>query len=214
MRVLANSIQNVQIAQVTHDIVADRWDNWDLTDYMVYLVDTVAASALPYLAEQFDMNGLRGFAVADTEEQQRELIKASIRLHKFIGTPYAIRQTCETIGYKVVILTEGVPSNPPQPLSDWARFKIYVSTNENRPVTIENMNKIRDFINIYKPERSHLINFGYYHGLSENLPINKWSENLDIKINGEIKWAHVLTDSQYTFPFDSEGKALAVKIEQ
>jgi len=97
--VIASAISDNELARAFSELVADRWDNWDLSEFLPYLVDTVAPSVLPYLADQFDIDGLQGFGMAETEQQQRDIIKKSIALHKFIGTPWAIREACRTVGF-------------------------------------------------------------------------------------------------------------------
>jgi len=159
-RVLANSIDSVEIAQVAHDVVAERWDNWDLTESLVYLVDSVNANVLPYLAEQFNVDGLAGFAVASNEREQRELIKISILLHKFMGTPWSIKKACETVGFTDIHLTEGVASNPPNPQIDWARFSVLIGFPDDRIINSANFLRLKNFINQYKPVRCHLADFG------------------------------------------------------
>jgi len=220
-RVIASSIEGVEIARVAHDVVAERWDNWDLTEFLVYLVDTCAASALPYLAEQFNVDGLRGFRVAQTEAEQRELIKQAIVIHKRIGTPWSIKEACRTVGFPIIILEEGVPEYPgaePQP-EDWARFNVFVSADNDRPVTAEMMNQIRAFITIYKPERSHLQKLGFFQQFEDDpvfRPLNDerpYREVLDIQINGDLKWAYIVTDSKLTFPIDLQGNAIALSID-
>lgn len=198
-RVLANSINSVEIAQVAHDIVAERWDNWDLTEFLVYLVDTVNASALPYLADQFNVEGLRGFSIANTEQEQRELIKQSIRLHKFMGTPWAIRKSCETVGFPVVILDEGLSSLPPDHNTDWARFRVLVEAPD-RPIPASVFTQIRELINIYKPERSHLEELGLYLPFEDTerlfRPDTEERENLEIEIIGEqMEYYPVVVDT-------------------
>jgi len=159
-RVIANSIDNVKLAQVTHDVVAERWDNFDLTAFLAYLVDTCASAALPYLAQQFNVDGLRGFSVAASEEEQRDLIKQSIRLHKFMGTPYAIRLACQTAGIGQIVLTEGIPSYPPDPTTDWARFSVLVDLPDGSTVNVNSFAGLWGFIEAYKPERCHLAELG------------------------------------------------------
>jgi len=242
-RVIASSIESVKIAQTAHDVVAERWDNWDLSEFLVYLVDTCAASALPYLADQFNVDGLRGFRVAQTELEQRELIKQAISINKRIGTPWAIKEACRTVGFPIIILDEGVPEFEGAPMQpeDWARFAVYVSTDDNRPVTAEQMNQIRSFINIYKPERSHLQIFGFYQHLEETdrvfRPLDETEgdtdiiydgeydyegeiyyglrerEVLDLEIIGITSWATVLSDDYGTVIIDDDNNTITVKIE-
>lgn len=165
--VIASAISDNELARAFSEMVADRWDNWDLSEFLPYLVDTVAPSALPYLADQFDIDGLQGFGMAETEQQQRDIIKKSIALHKFIGTPWAIREACRTVGFPIVILEEGVTALPggPESPEDWARFRVFVEADDSRHITAEESRKIHLFVEFYKNERSHLVEVGY---LSEN----------------------------------------------
>ena len=186
-RVLANSIDTYQLANVTHDVVAERWDNWDLTEFLACLVDTCASDALPYLAEQFNCEGLRGFAVAGTEDEQRELIKMSIRLHKFMGTPWAIREACRTVGLPDIILTEGIASVPPDPDTDWARFSVLVQISDMLTVDSGMFAQLRSFVNQYKPERCHLETFGIWLPFAETDRLfrpDRERESLEIQITG------------------------------
>ena len=45
--VIASAISDNELARAFSEMVADRWDNWDLSEFLPYLVDTVAPSALP-----------------------------------------------------------------------------------------------------------------------------------------------------------------------
>jgi P2-related tail formation protein len=109
---------------------------------------------------------LQGFDVAENEEQQRELIKRSIALHKFIGTPWAIREACRTVGFPVVCIEEGVSSaEHSDHENDWARFNVIIETDKR--VTAEQSRKLRLFIEFYKNERSHLVELGYFQLLAD-----------------------------------------------
>ena len=77
--VIASAISDNELARAFSEMVADRWDNWDLSEFLPYLVDTVAPSALPYLADQFDIDGLQGFGMAETEQQQRDILRSPSR---------------------------------------------------------------------------------------------------------------------------------------
>ena len=123
---------------------------------MVYLVVTCAPSIHPYFADQFDVDGWKGFDVAEYEEQLRDLIKQSIALHKFMGTPWAIREACRTVGYPIIVLEEGVTVVPGGPTSpeDWARFRVLVEAPDTKHITEEETRKLRLFVEFYKNERS------------------------------------------------------------
>ncbi|MDR3134252.1 MAG: phage tail protein [Prevotellaceae bacterium] len=167
--VIASSLANNELAKAFSELVAERWDNWDLSPFLVYLVDVCAPAALPYLAEQFDIAGLQGFELAANEQQQRELIKRSIALHKYIGTPWAIREACRTVGFPVILLEEGVPSTPPNSETDWARFRVLIEADTARHITEEESIKLRLFVEFYKNVRSHLVTLGFYQAFSDKL---------------------------------------------
>lgn len=65
----------------------------------VYDFDRVTATALFDLAQQFNVMGLRGFALADTEAKKRTLLKNAIALHRTAGTPYSVLLALESVGY-------------------------------------------------------------------------------------------------------------------
>lgn len=167
--VIASGISNNELARAFSELVAERWDNWDLSPFMAYLVDICAPAALPYLAEQFDVDGLQGFAIAENEQQQRDIIKRSIALHKYIGTPWAIREACRTVGFPVIILEEGVTAVPGGPASpdDWARFRVLVEGDTSRYITADDARKLRLFVEFYKNERSHLVSLGFFQSLAD-----------------------------------------------
>jgi P2-related tail formation protein len=77
----------------------DRVSQLDLQTLSVYNIDIVNVSALYDLADQFNVLGHRGWNLADTEIKKRDLIKRSIALHRTAGTPYAIKQALDAVGY-------------------------------------------------------------------------------------------------------------------
>lgn len=77
--------------------LAARLNGLDLSALLVYLVDTVSASALPHLAEQFHIMGYEGWQFARDDAERRRLIKRSIELHRHKGTKWALQQVLETL---------------------------------------------------------------------------------------------------------------------
>lgn len=76
----------------------------------LYNPQTVDASALPHLAVQFNVDGLRGWYLADTEQKQRDLIAEAIELNRRAGTPWSIITAMAAVGYPDTQVIE----NPPQ----------------------------------------------------------------------------------------------------
>lgn len=89
----------------------------DLTQLLVYRIDSVPASALPHLGWQFDLLSplwqLLAPANSDlstTEEAtaaRRMLIKNAIPLHRLKGTPAAIKQALASLGWSGAVIQEG-----------------------------------------------------------------------------------------------------------
>jgi hypothetical protein len=75
----------------------------DIDKLLVYIIDRVDASALDFLAWQFH---LEGYQFATTDAQKRAMIKKAIELHKYKGTPYALKNAAIMAGSKVLKLTE------------------------------------------------------------------------------------------------------------
>ena len=177
--VIASAISDNELARAFSELVADRWDNWDLSEFLPYLVDTVAPSVLPYLADQFDIDGLQGFGMAETEQQQRDIIKKSIALHKFIGTRGRYVRHAARWGSRSSFWRRESPPSlaAPRVPRTGARFRVFVEAPDSRHITAEESRKIRLFVEFYKNERSHLVEIGYYQRIERStiyLNSNDW----------------------------------------
>ncbi|EBG7460312.1 phage tail protein I [Salmonella enterica] len=134
---------------VLANIAAERFAQIDLTALLVYLVDIVDASALPSLAGQFHVQGLEGWLFAAKEQEKRELIKQAIELHKYKGTPWAVRRVLEILSL-------------PGTISEWFEYggKAYFFKVEikliNQGMDENLFNNLVDLIHEYKNVRSKL----------------------------------------------------------
>lgn len=81
------------------EAVREELDSIDLTRLLVFMVDNVDAAALPFLGRQFAVMGYKGWLLATTETEQRELIKNAIRNHKRRGTFAGIRGAIAPLNY-------------------------------------------------------------------------------------------------------------------
>ena len=77
--------------------LAARISHIDLTPLLVYLIDSVDASVLPYLAEQFSVLN-EGWQYAKTDAARRRLLHRAIDLHRYKGTPWAVETALEVLG--------------------------------------------------------------------------------------------------------------------
>lgn len=88
------------------ELLQGAYDDLDLSAMLVYLVDQVKPAVLSHLAEQFSLTDELSWSLASTDATRRGLVKRSIELHRYKGTPWAIKQALAAIGYPVLELVE------------------------------------------------------------------------------------------------------------
>ena len=163
----------------------------DLTTLLIYRIDSVVASALPFLAWQFDILsplwqliapvalGVDALTNIDllidvdnlieagglvtelalTEAAQRDLLKSAIGLHRFRGTPWAIKQALASLGWATVTLLEGQTSwgGVAYPSSQgWAVFRVMIDLAAGQGVSIGAASTAAAAANFFKPARAWL----------------------------------------------------------
>lgn len=97
--------------------------------------------------------------LALSEAAQRELLKSAIALHRFRGTPWAIKQALASLGWEQVILLEGqaswggvaYPSN-----QGWAAFRVLIELATRQGVSSGAAATAVAAVNFFKPARSWL----------------------------------------------------------
>lgn len=132
------------LAQLT-----ERLTGLDMTRLLIYLVDLVEDDALPYLGEQFHIMGGEGWDFAADDAVRRALIKSAIELHRYKGTPWAIKQALTKLGLERIALVEHPDG------AHWAEFDVDI-TVVDRPLAETIYPQITQLIDTYKPARSHL----------------------------------------------------------
>lgn len=157
--ILADSISNVPHLAAFDAVANSRMSALELENLLVYVIDTVPASALPYLANQFDIDGFSGYRLATTDEQKRAVIKQSIELKRYAGTVWAIKQAMLSVGYEDAVITEGIDTGDPD--TDWARFRIDSVLGDTVGIDGVSQSNLAKLIREYKPARSKLEGIGY-----------------------------------------------------
>lgn len=165
--ILADSISGVPHLAAFDAVAAARMSEIEIDSLLVYIIDTVAASALPILAKQFDVEGFRGYGLATTDEQRREIIKKAIELKRYMGTVWAIKQAMLAVGYTDAVLIEGVDTGDPD--TDWARFKIETEIGDTIGVEGTSQSDLAKLVREYKPARSFLEGISYRIAISDTL---------------------------------------------
>jgi len=151
----------VQVAQ-------DQFFDIDLSGLLLYIIDTAPADTLPYLAEQFDVLGYKGWLFADTEEKKRALLKKAIQLHRKKGTPWSIKEAIKAIGYNGAQVVEGVGVTYDGTIdfdgtqdygggSGIFNFGVRVFVSEGYVWTSEDTDRVTNLVNAYKREACNLI---------------------------------------------------------
>ena len=151
--ILADSIAHLPHLAAFDLLVKKRFSDLELDKLLVYLIDTVDSDAIPYLAEQFDVLGYKGFKLATTEADQRAIIKRSIELHRYKGTLWAVREALTSIGFGDAIIEEHVEGH-------WAKFRVSIDLG-GRPLNVLEIEELVKMISEYKNTRSHLADLSY-----------------------------------------------------
>ena len=151
--ILADSIQGIPHLAAFDLLVKQRLTGLELDTLLVYLIDTVEADGLPYLAAHFDVLGYKGLRLATNEQEQREIIKKAIELHRYKGTLWAVREALSSIGFGDVLIEEHVSNH-------WAKFRITIDLG-NRSVNVLEIEELVKMVTEYKNARSHLEDISY-----------------------------------------------------
>jgi P2-related tail formation protein len=139
--VIADSISYLPEMAAWYNTITAELAQIDLTKLLVYMIDTVDPSALPFLGSQFDVLGYKGFRLATTQDDQREIIKRAIELHRYKGTEWAIREALKSIGFAEVVLLKGY--------DHWAKFGIEL-TGDDIQLTASSFSDITAMVEEYK----------------------------------------------------------------
>jgi len=168
--IIASGVQGTHV-RAFGEIASERFAALQIEAALIYLVDRVDVDALLPLASQFDVLGVKGWMFADTEQKKRDLIKKAIELHRYKGTPWAVKEALLSLGYSATLIER---PNSVQRYFDgsiryngdemfgvrhWSYFKVIISLDAlgGYIPTIAERNTAIAVINEYKNARSHLL---------------------------------------------------------
>lgn len=148
--------------------LAARISEMDLSSLLVYMVDTVNASALRALAEQFSLIG-DGWELAESDEARRRLLHGAITLHRYKGTPWAIREVIRRLGFGEVELIEGLAAKTYNGESRYMGWQVFGDRTHwacyrvilNQPITRDQADQLRTMLSLFAPARCHLVGLHY-----------------------------------------------------
>ncbi|MGH8350007.1 MAG: phage tail protein [Pseudomonas sp.] len=151
------------------ELLDEALDDLDLNAMLVYLVDLVKAPLLPILADQFSLLDEAVWLLAESEDAKRNLIKNSAELHRYKGTPWAIREIIRLLGFGEVILQEGLNnqvhngtilrdgSHVHGDPSAWALYRVFLQ----RPISNDQAALLRRLLLSVAPARCRLVSLDY-----------------------------------------------------
>ena len=133
-----------------------RLGRLDKSQIMTSLIELVDDKYIELLAEKWSVTGYDGYLLEEDIKSKRTLISAAVELHKYKGTPWAIKQICFKLGLGKVSIEENL-SVPDDPENEWAYYRILL----NDIVTLSQGKKIRKYVQAFAPARSELESLDY-----------------------------------------------------
>lgn len=151
------------------ELLGETFDGLDLGAMAVYLVDQVKASLLPSLAEQFSLLDEAAWLLAESEAARRNLIKNAVTLHRYKGTPWAIRELIRLLGFGEVTLLEGLGGLDYDAEATFNGVRVYGDTGSwpvyrvflNQPVTNDQAELLHRVLRATAPARCRLASLEY-----------------------------------------------------
>ncbi|MEZ1436985.1 phage tail protein [Pseudomonas sp. SAR267] len=141
----------------------------DLDAMLVYLVDLVKPTLLPVLADQFSMLDEAAWLLAESVDARRNLIKGAAELHRYKGTPWAVREVIRLLGFGEVTIQEGLSgqvrngsirrdgSHVHGDPGSWPCYRVFL----NRSITNDQAVLVRRLLLSGAPARCRLVSLDY-----------------------------------------------------
>lgn len=151
------------------ELLQESFAEIDLSVMLVYLVDQVQAELLPVLADQLSLLDETAWRLAESEGARRELIKGSIALHRYKGTPWAVREVVRRLGFGEISLFEGLSGRPRNgsiqrngiyfhgEKSAWSQYRVFLE----RPITNDQATMLRRALIDQAPARCRLVSLDF-----------------------------------------------------
>lgn len=151
------------------ELLTETFADLDLNAMLVYLVDQVKAPLLPILADQFSLLDEAAWLLAESEDARRNLIKNSVELHRYKGTPWAIREVIRLLGFGEGSILEGLGGLAYDATAPFDGLRVYGDTGSwpvyrvtlGQPVTNDQAELLRRVLRAIAPARCRLASLEY-----------------------------------------------------
>ena len=187
---IASAINGARHLTAIPDAVAAELAALDFGPLLTYIVDAAAPEALYPLAQQFGVLGWKGWNLAKTDRQRRDLIKRAIRLQRYKGTPGAIIDSITALGFPGAEVKEGVgidydgtyrhDSAITYSGGTWSNFRVIIIVGNDTPIDEGFTAAARELVLAYKNARSTLVDISFRLALTDRL---KFVEILEVNGN-------------------------------
>ena len=146
-----------------------RLNSLDKSQIMTSFVDLVPTEFLSLLAEKWSVTGYDGWLLAESEEAKRKLIKRAVELHRYKGTPWAIREIIRQLGFGEVEIIEGLFDKRHDGTfrrdgsyfhgdrSKWAYYRVILQ----KVITNDQADLLRKTLRVFAPARCILAGLDY-----------------------------------------------------
>lgn len=133
------------------------------------LTELVAPAHLSLLAESRSILGEDGYWLAESDTARRRLIKGAYELHRYKGTPWAIREIVRRLGFGEIQIIEGMGNkqHDGEIVRDgtyahghhdrWAHYRIILAS----PITNDQAHLLRRTLAAFAPARCVLAALDY-----------------------------------------------------
>ena len=141
------------------NLIKDAIDNINIYS----AIDTLPMDIVQLLAWQFNVNSEhKGWLLTSTDEEKRELVKNSIRLHRTKGTKFAIEEVLRIVGFEGEIKEWFEYGGNPY------HFKIRITSYKG--LDEAKLRRFRGLIKEYKNARSFLEDLAFTSVVSSDIP--------------------------------------------
>lgn len=180
--ILATGISQKEHLAALDKVAAARFSMLEIEKVLVYMIDTVDADALYFLAEQFDALGHRGWKLATNDAERRAVVKRALRLGRYAGTPYGIKEALRTVGFDNTIIHEHVGNLYDGSIdfdgvhtysaTEWATFRVIFDLGNDKGMSAEQTADLVAMVNEYKNARSLFMGYSWKATLTDSLAVS------------------------------------------
>ena len=167
-------------------------------------IDSLSEEVVDLLAFQFHLEGYR---LATTLSDKREMVKNAILLHRHKGTPWAVKQSLVSAGYRDAIIQEPQRYDGKYKYDGTIKydspgdfqFRVLLDLGNYKGIDAQLTADIIQCINDYKNARSHLIGLRFKSVINDEVPVSdtvmpitsiyRHRYNGTYKYNGQINYS-------------------------